>query len=117
MVSSKLDFKKLFLNLVNNLDSAELVCLYLVGHIGNDKCDENLQSDNDVLNADGKEDYVCSIPEVWVSLFKELSKHGLLFREDVIEILIPANWHFGETAEKNDKSIAWDRKVRDKAHD
>ena len=117
MIASKLDLKKLFLNFVNNFDPTEFVFLHFVRHVRNHKRNHNLESDHDMLNANGKEDDVGAIPVVWVSLLQELRKHRLFLCGDRIKILIPAYWHLWEATDQEDQSVAGDRKVRDEAHD
>ena len=117
VISSNLDLKKLFLHLVDDFDSLEFILLNLVGHVRDDQGDNDLQADDKMLNADGKEEDVGAVPVIGILLLKVLNQDRLLLEFERIQVLVPANWHRGETADQEDERVARDGEVCDKAHD
>ena len=73
MIASVLDLQKLFLDLFDDLNSAEFVLLHLVWHIGNDESNDDFERNDEVLEADGKQEDVGTVPIVGVPLLQELN--------------------------------------------
>lgn len=74
MVACILDFKQFFLHLFDDFATTTLICLHFVWHVRNDQSDENLQGNDDMLNADGHEDDISTVPVVGITLDKVLSQ-------------------------------------------
>ena len=117
MIASVLDLEKLLLDLFDDLNSAELVLLHLVRHVRNYESDDDFESNDKVLHADGKQEDIGTIPVVGVPLLEVLHQGGFLFELDCVQILVPADGHRREATDQEDERVARDGEVRDETHD
>lgn len=63
MITGVLVFDELFLDLILDLDSLELVLSNFARYIRDDSSDYDLEADDGMLNEDGEKNNVCSVPE------------------------------------------------------
>ena len=67
MITGVLVFDELFLDLILDLDSLELVLCNFVRYIRDDSSNYDLEADDEMLNEDGEKNNICSVPEGGVS--------------------------------------------------
>ena len=67
MITSVLVFDELFLDLILDLDSLELVFSNFVRYIRDDSSNYDLEANDEMLNEDGEKNNICSVPEGGVS--------------------------------------------------
>jgi len=117
VLTVELDLKELFNDLLFDLIAAELIFYNLFGHVWNDKSNQNLESDDSMLDKDSEDNDVCARPKDFIFILEPLRQDRLLRDQKCVQILTRTDLHGGEAADKQNDNVDRDSKVRDEAHD